>query len=181
VRGRTGKLVRGEALRMRHHAFSVRFKNIHSGCSYECIPDRLNAFVKRCNGVGLSGGCLAVTTTLCRLQLCTVLGPFSVSVFVALQIGARLNAAPLVTKAVFPRRSASETEALQTVLVASSRYQERHNCDAPQLAAHCRCFHERVQSRCSFERSTSEWSAVHSEDIYVCIMDHNLSFCDMLE
>jgi hypothetical protein len=102
---------------------------------------------------------------------------------VAPQIEARLSE-PLVTTGVFVRRSASETEALQTLSVACPRYQERHYSDAPQLAVHCRLrrrFHERVQSCYSFEQSTSEWSAVHSEDIYFYIMDHNLSFCDMLE
>jgi hypothetical protein len=111
-------------------------------------------------------------------KLCGALGPFSTIVFVAPQIGARPGEL-LITVGFFPRSSASETEALQTLSVACPRYQERHKCDAPQLAIHCRLwyrFHERVQSRYSFEQSTSE-----SEDICLYIMDHNLSFCDMLE
>ena len=39
-----------------------------------------------------------------------------------------------VTIGVFPRRSTSETEALQTLSVALSCYQECHDTDAPQLA-----------------------------------------------
>jgi hypothetical protein len=65
------------------------------------------------------------------------LGPFSTSVFVAPQIGARLSE-PLVTMGVFPRRSASETKARQTLSVACRPYQERHNVDAPQLKVHRR-------------------------------------------
>jgi hypothetical protein len=34
------KLVRGESLRTQHRAFAVRFKNVHSGSSYEYTPNR---------------------------------------------------------------------------------------------------------------------------------------------
>ena len=40
--------------------------------------------------------------------------------------------------AVFPRRSAWETEALQTLSVACVRYQPHHKSAAPQLAIQCR-------------------------------------------
>ena len=74
-----------------------------------------------------------------------LLGPFSTGLFVTPEIGARLSE-PLVTVVVLRPRSASETEALQTLLVACPRYQKRHNSDAPQLAIHWRfwCFNERV-------------------------------------
>jgi hypothetical protein len=59
----------------------------------------------------------------------------------------------------------SETKGIPTLLVACPRYQERHNSNAPQLAVH---------RRYSFEQTTSEWSAVHSEDTYLLLHNGSL-------
>ena len=62
------------------------------------------------------------------------------------QVGSQLSA-PFVTTGVFPRRSAAETEGLQTPPVACPRYQESHTFDAPQPEIYCRlrgCFYGRV-------------------------------------
>jgi hypothetical protein len=62
---------------------------------------------------------------------------FATSVFVAPQGVARFSE-PLVPVAVLPRISASEIEALPTLLVIRPRHQQRHKSNAPQLAIHCR-------------------------------------------
>ena len=65
--------LRGEALRAHRKAFSVRLKNVRSDRSYECTRNRVNVFDTGITLPGRSDLSLAAAT-LCRLQLCTVLG-----------------------------------------------------------------------------------------------------------
>ena len=57
---------------LRTHPFSVRFKNVHIACCYECPPNRVNVFERGITLPGRPEVSLAATTP-CRLQLSTVL------------------------------------------------------------------------------------------------------------
>jgi len=65
------KMVRGEALRTRHQAFSVHFKAVHSYWSCDCVPNGVHVFGTGITLPGRSEGSKAATTPR-RLQLCTV-------------------------------------------------------------------------------------------------------------
>jgi len=53
-------------------AFYIRFKTVHSDCSYECTASTVNVFETGITLPGRSEGSRAVATP-CRLQLCAVL------------------------------------------------------------------------------------------------------------
>ena len=57
---------------LRAHLFSVRFKNVHIACCYECPPNRVNVFERGITLPGRVEESLAATTP-CRLQLSAVL------------------------------------------------------------------------------------------------------------
>ena len=108
---------------------------------------------------------MSVVLTLSSIE--AVLVPFSTSMFVALQIVAR-DRQPLVFHEVALQK-------LKHYNRSQSLFQQCHKSDAPQLAIRrrLRCsFHEHIQSRHFFEQSTSQWSAVHSEGVYLYIMNH---------
>ena len=100
---------------------------------------------------------MSVVLTLSSIE--AVLVPFSTSMFVR---------QPLVFHEVALQK-------LKHYSRSQSLFQQCHKSDAPQLAIRrrLRCsFHEHIQSRHFFEQSTSQWSAVHSEYVYLYIMNH---------